>query len=113
MMIQFPVGGWRAMGGVQPVGWAGPREPRCARSAVTQGTGRVELGHERSSCLPAGPDVRAGHHGHGPCVPARTAADVPAEVRSQAGGEWVGAWRRMQAERLLSYASQDAFSWPA
>jgi hypothetical protein len=40
-------------------------------------------------------------------------ADVPAGVRSQAGGEWVGAWLRMQAERLLSYASKDAFSWPA
>jgi hypothetical protein len=31
--------------------------------------------------------------------------DVPADVRSRASGDWVGAWLRMQAERLLSYAS--------
>lgn len=40
-------------------------------------------------------------------------ADVPAAVRSQAGGDWAGVWLRMQAERLLSYASQNAFPGPA
>lgn len=33
-------------------------------------------------------------------------ADVPAEVRASAPGDWVAGWIRLKAERLLSYASE-------
>jgi nitroimidazol reductase NimA-like FMN-containing flavoprotein (pyridoxamine 5'-phosphate oxidase superfamily) len=36
------------------------------------------------------------------------AADVPAEVRSRAGGDWASTWLRLQPERLISYASEGA-----
>ena len=39
-------------------------------------------------------------------------ADVPASVRSQISGDWVGAWLRVQAQRLLSYAAQGAVPEP-
>jgi predicted pyridoxine 5'-phosphate oxidase superfamily flavin-nucleotide-binding protein len=35
-------------------------------------------------------------------------ADVPAGVREQARGEWAGAWLRVRAERVISYASEGA-----
>jgi predicted pyridoxine 5'-phosphate oxidase superfamily flavin-nucleotide-binding protein len=35
-------------------------------------------------------------------------ADVPGEVRSAVAGNWVAAWIRLTAERLLSYASEGA-----
>lgn len=31
---------------------------------------------------------------------------VPADVRAQAAGDWIGAWIRLTAERLLSYAAE-------
>lgn len=34
--------------------------------------------------------------------------DVPAEVRAAVTGDWVAAWIRLTAERLLSYASEGA-----
>lgn len=36
------------------------------------------------------------------------AADVPADVRAQARGEWAGTWLRVRAERVISYASEGA-----
>lgn len=36
--------------------------------------------------------------------------DVPEEVRSARSGDWVGAWIQVQAQRLLSYASEGAIS---
>jgi nitroimidazol reductase NimA-like FMN-containing flavoprotein (pyridoxamine 5'-phosphate oxidase superfamily) len=36
------------------------------------------------------------------------AADVPADVRAQAHGEWAGTWLRVRAERVISYASEGA-----
>ncbi len=35
-------------------------------------------------------------------------AEVPGDVRSAARGDWVNAWIRLQAERLLSYAAESA-----
>jgi hypothetical protein len=32
-------------------------------------------------------------------------AEVPADVRAGATGDWVSAWIRLTAERLLSYAA--------
>ncbi|MDQ2873466.1 MAG: pyridoxamine 5'-phosphate oxidase family protein [Actinomycetota bacterium] len=43
----------------------------------------------------------------GPAV-AVAPAEVPADVRSAAGGNWAGAWLRVQADRLLSYGSPQA-----
>jgi hypothetical protein len=37
-----------------------------------------------------------------------TLPEVPADVRAAATGDWVTAWIRMTAERLLSYADQNA-----
>ena len=34
--------------------------------------------------------------------------EVPADVRAAATGDWVNAWIRVTAERLLSYADQSA-----
>jgi hypothetical protein len=34
--------------------------------------------------------------------------EVPAEVQAAATGDWVTAWIRMTAERLLSYADKNA-----
>jgi hypothetical protein len=34
--------------------------------------------------------------------------DVPADVRSAFEGEWIDSWIRLRAERVLSYAGQDA-----
>jgi|SRR5450755_4447863 hypothetical protein len=36
--------------------------------------------------------------------------DVPADIRSERAGDWVGAWLRVRAERVLSYASASAAS---
>ncbi len=36
-------------------------------------------------------------------------ADVPADVPSRIGGDWVGVWLLLRAERLLSYVSEGAF----
>jgi hypothetical protein len=36
------------------------------------------------------------------------AADAPADVRAEAGGDWASVWLRLRAERLLSYASEGA-----
>jgi hypothetical protein len=33
-------------------------------------------------------------------------SDVPADVRAAATGDWVSAWIRLTAERLLSYADE-------
>jgi len=35
-------------------------------------------------------------------------AEVPVDVRSAAQGDWVNAWIRLQAERVLSYAAESA-----
>ena len=35
-------------------------------------------------------------------------AEVPGDVRSAARGDWVNAWIRLKAERLLSYAAESA-----
>ena len=35
-------------------------------------------------------------------------AGVPDDVRSALRGEWVNAWIRLKAERLLSYAADSA-----
>lgn len=35
-------------------------------------------------------------------------ASVPGEVRSAVTGDWVATWIRLAAERLLSYAAEDA-----
>jgi hypothetical protein len=35
-------------------------------------------------------------------------AEVPGDVRSAAHGDWVQAWIRLEAERLLSYAAESA-----
>lgn len=35
-------------------------------------------------------------------------AEVPADVRDAVGADWVSSWIRLTAERLLSYADQDA-----
>jgi hypothetical protein len=35
-------------------------------------------------------------------------AEVPGDVRSAAQGDWVEAWIRLEAERLLSYAADSA-----
>jgi hypothetical protein len=35
-------------------------------------------------------------------------AEVPGDVRSAAQGDWVEAWIRLEAERLLSYAAEGA-----
>ena len=37
-----------------------------------------------------------------------TPAEVPADVRAAATGDWVSAWIRLTAERLLSYADEGA-----
>jgi general stress protein 26 len=37
-----------------------------------------------------------------------TPAEVPGEVRSATQGDWVQAWIRLEAERLLSYAADSA-----
>jgi general stress protein 26 len=37
-------------------------------------------------------------------------AEVPADVRAAASADWVSAWIRLTAERLLSYADQGTFS---
>jgi hypothetical protein len=37
-------------------------------------------------------------------------AEVPGDVRSAAQGDWVEAWIRLEAERLLSYAAEGAMS---
>jgi nitroimidazol reductase NimA-like FMN-containing flavoprotein (pyridoxamine 5'-phosphate oxidase superfamily) len=34
--------------------------------------------------------------------------EVPADARAQARGDWAGHWLRVEAERLLSYAAEDA-----
>jgi len=34
--------------------------------------------------------------------------EVPADVRAAAAGDWIGAWIRLTAERLLSYAADGA-----
>ncbi len=39
-----------------------------------------------------------------------TPAEVPADIRAQVTGDWVGAWLRIQAERLLSYAAEGALA---
>jgi hypothetical protein len=36
-------------------------------------------------------------------------ADTPSDVRAEAGGDWVGCWLRLRAERVLSYGSAGAF----
>ncbi len=35
-------------------------------------------------------------------------SEVPADVRAAASGDWVSAWIRLTAERLLSYADESA-----
>jgi hypothetical protein len=35
-------------------------------------------------------------------------AEVPDDVRSAARGDWVDAWIRLKAERVLSYATEGA-----
>jgi hypothetical protein len=35
-------------------------------------------------------------------------AAAPADVRAAAGGDWVGCWLRLRAERVLSYGSAGA-----
>lgn len=35
-------------------------------------------------------------------------SQVPADVRAAIGGDWIAAWIRLRAERLLSYASPEA-----
>jgi len=35
-------------------------------------------------------------------------ADTPADIRAAAGGDWVGCWLRLHAERVLSYGSASA-----
>lgn len=37
-----------------------------------------------------------------------TPAEVPADVRAEVTGDWVTAWIRVAAERLLSYADESA-----
>jgi hypothetical protein len=37
-------------------------------------------------------------------------AEVPADVRAAASADWVSAWIRLTAERLLSYADKGTFS---
>jgi len=37
-----------------------------------------------------------------------TPPDVPADVRAAATGDWVSAWIRLTAERLMSYAAEGA-----
>jgi Pyridoxamine 5'-phosphate oxidase len=32
-------------------------------------------------------------------------ADTPADIRAAAGGDWVGCWLRLRADRVMSYAS--------
>jgi nitroimidazol reductase NimA-like FMN-containing flavoprotein (pyridoxamine 5'-phosphate oxidase superfamily) len=34
--------------------------------------------------------------------------EVPADARAQARGDWAGRWLRVEAERLLSYAAEEA-----
>jgi hypothetical protein len=34
--------------------------------------------------------------------------EVPADVRAAATGDWVSSWIRLTAERLLSYADENA-----
>jgi hypothetical protein len=34
--------------------------------------------------------------------------EVPARVRPQARVDWAGRWLQVEAERLLSYAAEDA-----
>jgi predicted pyridoxine 5'-phosphate oxidase superfamily flavin-nucleotide-binding protein len=36
--------------------------------------------------------------------------DVPADVRAQLSGDWIGAWLRIEASRILSYAAQGALA---
>lgn len=36
------------------------------------------------------------------------AGDVPTDIRAAVTGDWVASWIRLTAERLLSYASEDA-----
>ena len=38
------------------------------------------------------------------------AADVPEEVRAAVTGDWVASWIRLTAQRLLSYASDNAMA---
>jgi len=41
-------------------------------------------------------------------APAQVAEQVPADVRAAVTGDWVSAWIRLTAERLLSYADENA-----
>jgi len=41
-------------------------------------------------------------------APVQVAEQVPADVRAAVTGDWVSAWIRLTAERLLSYADENA-----